>query len=72
MHTLAASIVRTSTASTPFVVPDPNGGAWVYFQGTDNTLWKVRDDGSQQSQIGSNTTASTPFVAPDPNGGAWV
>ena len=51
----------------------PNGGAWVYFQGTnDNKLWKVRDDGSQQSQIGDNTTASTPFVVPDPNGGAWV
>jgi hypothetical protein len=51
------------------VVPDPNGGAWVYFQGTtDNKLWKVRDDGSQQSQIGNNTTASTPFVTPD----GWV
>jgi hypothetical protein len=67
-----------TTASTPFVVPDPNGGAnWVYFQGTDSKLWKVRDDGSQQSQIGCpascNTTASMPFVVPDPKGGAnWV
>jgi hypothetical protein len=67
-----AQIGNNTTASTPFVVPDPNGGAWVYFQGTDNTLWKVRDDGSQQSQIGGNTTSSTPFVVPDPNGGAWV
>ena len=38
---------------------------WVYFQGTDNKLWLVLDDGSQQSQIGNNTTASTPFVTPD-------
>jgi hypothetical protein len=67
-----SQIGGNTTASTPFVVPDPNGGAWVYFQGTDNTLWKVRNDGSQQSQIGGNTTASTPFVVPDPNGGAWV
>jgi predicted alpha-1,6-mannanase (GH76 family) len=35
---------------------------WVYFQGTDNKLWRVRNDGSQQSQIGKNTTSSTPFV----------
>ena len=68
-----SQIGNNTTASTPFVTPDPSGGAWVYFQGTnDNKLWKVRDDGSQQSQIGDNTTASTPFVVPDPNGGAWV
>jgi uncharacterized membrane protein len=36
---------------------------WVYFQGTDNKLWRVRNDGSQQSQIGKNTTSSTPFVS---------
>jgi hypothetical protein len=64
--------VTDTTASTPFVVPDPNGGAWIYYQGTDNKLWKVRDDGTLQSQIGANTTASSPFVVPDPNGGAWV
>jgi hypothetical protein len=63
-----SQIGNNTTASTPFVTPDPSGGAWVYFQGTDNTLWKVRDDGSQQSQIGNNTTASTPFVTPD----GWV
>jgi hypothetical protein len=56
------------------VVPDPNGGAWVYYQGTDNTLWKIRDDGTQQVNVGGNTTASPPFVVPDANGdgGAWV
>jgi hypothetical protein len=52
------------------VRPDPNGGPnWVYFQGTDNTLWQVRDDGTLQSQVnGGNTTASRPFVTPD----GWV
>ena len=63
-----SQIGNNTTASTPFVVPDPGGGAWVYFQGTDNTLWKVRDDGTQQSRIGNNTTASTPFVTAD----GWV
>jgi hypothetical protein len=59
-----SQIGNNTTASTPFVTPD----GWVYFQGTDNTLWKVFNDGSQQSQIGNNTTASTPFVTPD----GWV
>ena len=36
---------------------------WVYFQGTDNKLWRVRNDGSHQTQIGRNTTSSTPFVS---------
>jgi hypothetical protein len=59
-----------TTASTPFVVPDPNGGPnWVYFQGTNgNALWMVRDDGTLQTQLGGNTTASRPFVTPD----RWV
>jgi hypothetical protein len=70
--TQQSQIGSNTTSSTPFVVGDPNGGAWVYFQGTDNTLWKVRDDGSQQTKIGNNTTESTPFVTPDPRGGAWV
>ncbi|HEV2424195.1 MAG TPA: DUF5050 domain-containing protein [Terriglobia bacterium] len=79
--TQQSQIGNNTTASTPFVVPDPNGGpAWVYFQGTDTdvtrgpgTLWKIRDDGTQQSQIGNNTTASMPFVVPDPAGGPnWV
>ena len=59
-------------SSTPFVVPDPNGGAWIYYQGTNNELWKIKDDGSQQTQVGGNTTVSTPFVVPDPNGIPWV
>jgi hypothetical protein len=65
------------TTSSPFVVPDPAGGAWVYYLGSNNPvaaigLCKIRDDGSLQSQIGGNNTASTPFVVPDPKGGAWV
>jgi hypothetical protein len=59
------------TKSTPFVVPDPNSGAWIYYQGTDNTLWKIKDDGSQQSNICNNTTAATPFVA-SLTDGRWV
>jgi hypothetical protein len=35
---------------------------WVYFRGTDDKLWRVKNDGSQQSQIGGNKTKSTPFV----------
>jgi hypothetical protein len=77
--TQSSQIGANTTSSTPFVVPDPNGGAsWVYFQGTDNALWKVRDDGSQPYHIGENMpagkqyTSSSPFVVPDPQGGAWV
>jgi hypothetical protein len=51
------------TASTPFVTAD----GWVYFQGTDKKLWKVFNDGSQQTSL-NNTTASMPFVTPD----GWV
>jgi hypothetical protein len=47
-----------TTASTPFVTPDQ----WVWFQGTDNKLWKVCTDGTQQSQPGNNTTSSPPLV----------
>lgn len=57
-------IGNNTTKSTPFVTAD----GWVYFQGTDDKLWKVRDDGSGQMQIGGNTTKSTPFVTPD----GWV
>jgi predicted alpha-1,6-mannanase (GH76 family) len=41
---------------------------WVYFQGTDNRLWRVFSDGGQQLQIGDNKTSSTPFVTAD----GWV
>jgi hypothetical protein len=50
-----------TTSSTPFVTSDN----WVWFQGTDNRLWKVCTDGSQQSQPGNNTTSSSPVVAGD-------
>jgi hypothetical protein len=49
---------NNTTASTPFVTSD----GWVWFQGTDNRLWKVFDDGTQQSQPGNNTTSSPPTV----------
>jgi hypothetical protein len=52
-----------TTSSTPFVTSD----GWVWFQGTDNKLWKVRTDGTQQSQPGNNTTSSSPLVVGD-----WV
>jgi hypothetical protein len=52
-----------TTSSTPFVTSD----GWAWFQGTDNKLWKVLLDGSQQSQPGNNTTSSSPFVV-----GNWV
>jgi hypothetical protein len=67
--------------STPFVVPmDPanqNGPKWVFFRGTDNALWRVADDGTQQWHItsptyGQNYTNSMPFVLPDPDGGNCV
>jgi hypothetical protein len=57
-------IGSNTTSSSPFVTSD----GWVYFQGTDDKLWKVFNDGSQQSQIGGNTTKSTPFVTSD----GWV
>jgi len=64
-------------ASTPFVIPDPNGGpAWVYYQGTDTTLWKIRDDGTGLYHIGTGEgkagpqyTNAVPFVVADPHGG---
>ena len=51
-------IGNNTTSSTPFVTSD----GWVYFQGTDNKLWKVFNDGTQQSQIGGNTAAAMPYV----------
>lgn len=55
---------NNTTASTPFVTADQ----WVYFQGTDNKLWKVYNDGSGQMWIGGNSTDSAPFVSAD----GWV
>lgn len=61
-------IGNNTTASSPFVTP----AGVVYFQGTDNKLWKVNGDGTGQTQIGTNKTKSTPFVFADPLTGEWV
>jgi hypothetical protein len=52
-----------STKSAPFVTPD----GWVYFQGTDDRLLKVFNDGSQLTWL-NNFIKSSPFVTPD----GWV
>jgi hypothetical protein len=57
-----------TTSSSPFVAP----GDVIYFQGTDNKLWMINGDGTDQIQIGTNTTSSTPFVFSDPLTGQWV
>jgi hypothetical protein len=54
-------IGNNTTKSTPFVTPD----GWVWFQGTDNKLWKVFKDGTHQSQPRGNSTASNPTVVGD-------
>jgi predicted alpha-1,6-mannanase (GH76 family) len=42
---------------------------WVYFRGTDNKLWQVTGDGSQQTWIGNGfKTKATPFVTND----GWI
>jgi len=68
-HLLAAELTNRLkplgnhyTKSSPFVAGD-----WVYFQGTDDKLWKVRTDGSDNSHIGGHYTKSSPFVVGD-----WV
>ena len=61
-------IGNNTTASSPFVT----ASGVVYFQGTDNKLWKVNGDGTGQTQIGTNKTKSTPFVFADPLTGEWV
>jgi len=58
------------TKSSPFV-----SGDWVYFQGTDDKLWKIKNDGSGTYHIGAGnpyvipffgcSTKSSPFVAGD-------
>src|SRR6266851_5716356 len=64
-------IGTNTTKSTPFVFADPLTGEWVYFQGTDDKLWKVRGDsaGTSLTQIGTNKTKSTPFVTFDSSTG---
>jgi len=56
-------IGNNTTSSTPFATSD----GWVWFQGTDDKLWKVFYDGTQQSQPRNNTTSSSPLVL-----GEWV
>ena len=66
---------HNKTRSTSFVFSDPLTGEWVYFQGTDKKLWKVRGDsaGTDLTQIGSNKTNSTPFVTFDSStGDVWA
>jgi hypothetical protein len=57
-------IGNNTTSSSPLVA----AGDVIYFRGTDNKLWEVNSDGSNQSQIRTNSTNSTPFVAP----AGWV
>jgi Domain of unknown function (DUF5050) len=56
-------IGNNTTKSTPFVTAD----GWVWFQGTDDRLYKVFNDGSQFSRPGANDTTSSPTVV-----GGWV
>ncbi len=35
---------------------------FIYFQGTDNALWRTNLDGSNSNHLGGFATASTPFV----------
>ena len=46
-----------STLSAPVVQGD-----WVYFQGTNNGLFRTRTDGSVWHQIGGHETTAAPFV----------
>jgi hypothetical protein len=61
-------IGNNTTASSPFVT----ASGVVYFRGTDDKLWRVNGDGTEQTQIGTNTTKSRPFVFADPLTGEWV
>jgi Domain of unknown function (DUF5050) len=53
------NIGGNTTSSTPFVKGD-----WVYFRGTDDTIYRIKIDGTQQASL-NNTTKSTPFAADD-------
>jgi hypothetical protein len=59
------------TKSPPFVFRDPTGD-WVYFQGTDDRLLRVKTNGADGTWLGGNYTKSSPFVAKDPTGDIWV
>jgi hypothetical protein len=46
--------------SSPFVTAD----GWVWFQGAGDKLFRMKPDGSQQTQVDGNRTASSPAVGP--------
>src|SRR5262245_22069021 len=48
------------TKSTPFVTAD----GWVWFQGTNDGLNRMKTDGSQKTIVDNNLTLSTPVVGP--------
>ena len=54
------------TYSTPVVTSFINSGQvadnFVFFQGTDNSLWRINLDGSGGVRLGGYNTASPPFV----------
>jgi hypothetical protein len=58
------NIGGAKTRSAPFVTSD----GWVWFQGENNALEKMRSDGTEPSNPGGATTQSTPFVTSD----GWV
>lgn len=58
------NINNNATNSRPFLTAD----GWVWFQGTDNRLWRMRTNGSQQSNPGNTTTLTSPTVSV----GGWI
>ena len=56
-----SALTLPNSASPPFV-----SGDYVYFQGIDDTLWRVYNDGTRGSIPGChNKTKSSPFVMGD-------
>ena len=53
-RSISATIQRNST---PFVL-----GQYVFFQGTDNRLWRILIDGTQGINLGDLQTSSSPFA----------
>src|SRR5689334_18888114 len=58
------NIGNNTTSSKPFLTAD----GWVWFRGTNNILWRVFNDGSDQSSPLGRKTWTTPFVTAD----GWV
>jgi outer membrane protein assembly factor BamB len=55
---MATNIGGNTTSSSPFVADGV-----VYFRGTNDKLFRVNPDGSNQQNIGGNKTSDSPFVA---------